>query len=46
MIHVEKRSIDASGGLEGLRATLEVDGSLSAPPQLYAGRYTFGNDSD
>src|SRR5436190_11324860 len=41
IIHVERKSIDASGGLEGLRATLEINGSLTAPPQLYTGRYTF-----
>src|SRR5215207_9571873 len=46
IIHVERKSIDATGGLEGLRARLEINGSLTAPPQTYTGRYTFGNESD
>jgi hypothetical protein len=46
IIDVERKSIDASGGLEGLSARLEINGSLTAPPQLYTGRYTFGNDDD
>ena len=46
VIDVERKSIDASGGLEGLRAELEGTGSIRAPSQAYTGRYTFGNDDD
>jgi hypothetical protein len=44
VIEVKRKSIDASGGLEGLRATLEANGSMRAPSQPYTGSYTFGND--
>ena len=46
IIDVERKTIDASGGLEGLRAKLEITGSTRAPSQSYTGRYTFGNDDD
>lgn len=46
VISVERKSIDASGGLEGLRATLDINGSQRAPSQAYTGRYTFTNDND
>ncbi len=46
IIDVERKSIDTSGGLEGLRAKLEITGSTRAPSQSYTGGYTFGNDDE
>jgi hypothetical protein len=46
VISVQRKSIDASGGLEGLRATLDINGSQRAPSQAYTGRYTFTNNNE
>jgi hypothetical protein len=42
-ISVRRESIDATGGLAGLSATLYVTGSVAAPTQTYAGEYSFGD---
>jgi len=46
IIDVRRKSIDASGGLEGLRAKLDAHGSVTAPAQLYTGHYTFDKKSE
>jgi hypothetical protein len=42
-ISVRRESIDATGGLAGLSATLHVTGSVAAPTQTYVGEYSFGD---
>ena len=39
VITVDRKIIDATGGLEGLRGKLEAEGSLADPAQPYTGRY-------
>ena len=42
-ISVLRESIDATGGLAGISATLNVTGSVAAPTQTYTGEYSFGD---
>ena len=46
IIFVQRKSIDATGDLEGLRANLEISGPVAAPNQTYNGRYKFGDSDD
>ncbi len=46
IISVDRKIIDASGALEGLRGKLEVSDPIAAPAQNYTGRYSFGNAND
>jgi hypothetical protein len=43
---LDRESIDATGGLAGLRATLEITGSITAPDQTYTGLYYFSGEDD
>lgn len=43
-ISLRRESIDAGGGLAGIRAELNITGAVSAPTQTYAGHYGFGDD--
>ena len=43
IITVHRKIIDATGDLEGLRGTLEVEAPIAAPAQPYTGRYSFGD---
>jgi len=42
-ISVLRTSIDATGGLEGISATLNVSGTIAAPTQTYTGEFSFGD---
>ena len=46
VIAVHRTSIDATGGLAGLQAKLEITGAVAAPTQTYVGHYQFGEGND
>jgi hypothetical protein len=46
VIDVHRTSIDATGGLAGLQAKLEITGAVTAPTQSYIGHYQFGEAND
>jgi hypothetical protein len=46
VLSLHRESIDATGGLAGLRATLEITGSITAPDQTYTGLYYFSGEDD
>jgi hypothetical protein len=43
-ISVRRTSIDATGGLAGIRAELDISGPIAAPTQNYNGHYTFDDE--
>jgi len=46
IVVVQRKSIDATGDLEGLRAKLEITGPVAAPAQTYTGCYEFDDADD
>lgn len=44
VISVGRKSIDATGGLAGLRAELNVTGNVKNPAQTYTGHYAFDGE--
>jgi hypothetical protein len=46
IIDVYRKSIDSTGGLAGIQATMVITGPVAAPAQTYTGSYEFGDADD
>ena len=46
IITVDRKIVDATGDLEGLRGKLEIASPVAAPAQTYTGRYDFHGEID
>jgi hypothetical protein len=46
IIDVHRKSIDSTGGLVGIQATMVISGPVAAPAQAYTGSYEFGSSDD